>query len=229
MKEQRAFDFIIVGAGSAGCVLANRLTADPATSVLLLEAGGPDKKQEIHIPIAFSKLFKGDCDWAYYTEEQPHLSSRRLYWPRGKVLGGSSSINAMIYTRGNRWDYDHWHQLGNRGWSFSETLPLFRKAENQQRPSAQQGAQGLLSVSDLRSVNPLSKAFVAACQEIGIPRNEDFNGETQEGAGFFQVTQKRGKRHSTAAAYLKPALSRPNLTVQTNAHTTRLLFEGRRA
>jgi len=196
-------------------VLANRLTEDGRTTVALVEAGGPDKKQEIHIPAAFSKLFKSACDWAYYTEAQPQLNNRKLYWPRGKVLGGSSSINAMIYTRGNRGDFDDWQRAGNDGWSASDVEPLFDKT--------------LLGVSSLRTTNPLSDAFLRACEEEGIPRNDDFNGPKQEGAGFFHVTQRGGKRCSCAVAYLNPALRRDNLTVFTQTHTTRVLFEGTRA
>jgi choline dehydrogenase len=224
------FDYIVVGAGSAGCVLANRLSEDPTTSVLLLEAGGPDRKAELHIPAAFSKLFKGPFDWAYYTEEQPTLHKRRLYWPRGKVLGGSSSLNAMIYTRGHRHDFDSWSDLGCRGWGFEDLLPYFKKSENQERgPSEHHATDGPLCVSDLRTVNPLSRAFVDACVEAGMPRNDDFNGAVQEGAGIFQVTQKRGRRHSAADAYLKPALNRPNLTVRTHAQATQILFAANRA
>ncbi len=223
-------DYVIVGAGSAGCVLANRLTEDPSVTVLLLEAGGPDKKQEIGIPAAFSKLFKSSYDWAYYTEAEPHLNNRTLYWPRGKVLGGSSSINAMIYIRGNRRDYDQWRDLGNEGWGFADVLPYFKKAENQERgASTYHGVGGPLNVADLRCINPLSRAFVDAGVEIGLSRILDFNGEEQQAVGFYQVTQKQGKRHSAAAAYLKPVWKRPNLTVRTYAHATRLLFERTRA
>lgn len=215
MKTSDVFDYVVVGAGSAGCVLANRLTADGSASVALVEAGGPDKKQEIHIPAAFSKLFKSPLDWAYFTEEQPNLDNRKLYWPRGKVLGGSSSMNAMIYTRGHRADFDEWERLGATGWGFDDVASAFDRK--------------LVNVCALRTSNPLSHAFVDACEEHGIPRNEDFNGASIEGAGLFHVTQLGGKRHSTAAAYLKPALARKNLTVLTNAHTTRVLFEGTRA
>jgi choline dehydrogenase len=224
------FDYIIVGAGSAGCVLANRLSENPQTTVLLLEAGQPDKKQEIHIPAAWPKLLKSDCDWAYETEAQPHLNQRKLYWPRGKTLGGSSATNAMVYSRANRHDHEQWHQLCGNGWSHDEFLRYYKKAELQQRGADEfHGAEGLLSVSDLRSPHVLSQAFVAACLETGLPHNPDFNGATQEGAGLFQVTQKNGKRHSAAAAYLKPALRRKNLTVLTGTHTTRILFEQQRA
>ncbi|MCA1991818.1 MAG: choline dehydrogenase [Coleofasciculus sp. S288] len=223
------YDYVIVGAGSAGCVLANRLTEDAKTTVLLLEAGEPDRMKAIHIPAAFSKLLKTQYDWAYYTEKQPHLNNRELYWPRGKVLGGSSSLNAMIYIRGNRYDYDRWHKLGNEGWSFSEVLPYFKKAENQERGASEYyGRGGPLNIADLRYINPLSRAFVDACVEVGLPQNRDFNGVQQDGAGFYQVTQKNGTRHSTATAYLKPILHRSNLTIQTNAQVIRIHFEGTR-
>jgi choline dehydrogenase len=226
MKPAAIYDYVMIGAGSAGCVLANRLTEDPQITVLLLEAGGPDRKQEIHIPAAFSKLFKSSCDWAYYTEEQPHLGHRQLYWPRGKVLGGSSSINAMVYIRGHRRDYDDWRDVGNEGWSFSDALPYFKKAQNQERGASDyHGVGGPLNVADLLEINPLSRAFVDAGVEIGLSYNKDFNGPEQEGVGFYQVTQRKGKRHSAADGYLKPALSRPNLTVRTHAHATRLLVE----
>lgn len=220
------YDYVIVGAGSAGCVLANRLTEDPAVSALLLESGGPDTAREFHIPAAFSKLFKGAYDWSYSTEEQEQLKQRRVYMPRGKALGGSSSINTMIYMRGNRYDYDHWSALGNQGWSYAEVLPYFKKAEHQERgASAYHGIGGPLNVADLRCVNPLTHAFVSAGVEIGWSHNPDFNGEEQEGVGVYQVTQKRGQRHSTADAYLKPARQHPNLSVLPRAHVTRLLVE----
>lgn len=224
------YDYIIVGAGSAGCVLANRLTEDPRTSVLLLEAGGPDKKQEIHIPAAFSKLFKTPVDWEYYTEEEPQMANRKMYWPRGKVLGGSSSINAMIYIRGHRHDYDSWREAGNEGWGYADVLPYFKKAENQERgPSEYHGVGGPLNVADLRYVNPLSRAFVEAGKEMGIPENPDFNGAVNEGVGIYQTTQKNGARWSTVNAYLKPALSRRNLTVRTETQVARVVIENGRA
>ncbi|GAC1348452.1 MAG: GMC family oxidoreductase N-terminal domain-containing protein [Ktedonobacteraceae bacterium] len=223
------YDYVIVGAGSAGCVLAHRLTEDPACSVLLLESGGADKAREFHIPAAFGKLFQSEYDWSYYTEEQEHLKQRSIYIPRGKVLGGCSSINAMIYMRGNRYDYDHWCALGNRGWSYADILPYFKKAEHQERgASAYHGVGGPLNVADKRCVNPLTYAFVAAGVELGWPHNLDFNGAEQEGVGVYQVTQKQGQRHSTAEAYLKPARRRRNLTVLPRAHVTRLLFEQQR-
>jgi choline dehydrogenase len=224
------YDYIIVGAGSAGCVLAHRLSEDPSVKVLLLEAGGPDSRREIHIPVAFSKLFQTPCDWAYYTEAEQQLENRKLYWPRGKVLGGSSSINAMIYIRGNRKDYDCWSELGNPGWRFADVLPYFKKSENQQHGSSEyHGAGGPLHVSDLRCVNPLSEAFVEAAIESGYARNPDFNAAAQEGFGVYQVTQQNGRRHSAADAFLRPAMGRPNLKVITAAHASGILFERKRA
>jgi choline dehydrogenase len=224
------YDYIIVGAGSAGCVLANRLTEDPKTKVLLLEAGGQDTPKEIHMPVAFSKLFKGPCDWSYYTEPQEQLGDRRLYWPRGKVLGGCSSMNAMIYIRGHRSDYDRWRDLGNPGWGYSDALEYFKKSEDQENgPSEYHGAGGPLRVSNLRSPNVLSQAFVESAGQTGFPCNPDFNGAMQEGFGLYQVTQRNGQRHSTAAAFLNPVKQRPNLTVRTGVQVFDILFEGRRA
>jgi len=224
------FDYVIVGAGSAGCVLANRLSENPATRVLLLEAGGHDRAREVHIPIAFPKLFKTEHDWNYETEPQARLSGRRLYWPRGKLLGGCSSTNAMIYIRGVPQDYDAWHALGAEGWRFADVLPYFKRAECQERGADPwHGDDGPLSVADPRHVHPLSRAFVAAALECGLPANDDFNGATQEGAGLFQVTQQRGARHSTAAAYLTPARHRTNLTIRTTAQALRILLHDKRA
>ncbi len=220
------YDYIIIGAGSAGCVLANRLTADPHCRVLLLEAGGPDKQTEIHIPAAFNKLFKTAVDWNYMTAPQPHLNNRELYWPRGKVLGGSSSINAMIYSRANALDHDVWEM---DGWRYADLLPYYKKSEHNERLSDSfHGQDGPLNIADLRCVNPLTHEFLAAADACGIPRNDDVNGASQEGLGMFQVTQKNGKRHSAAIAYLKPVLSRPNLKVITQAFVTKLLFDGKR-
>lgn len=219
-------DYVIVGAGSAGCVLANRLTEREDVKVLLLEAGMPDQQMEIHIPIVFAKLFKTPFDWNYNTVSQAKLKNRSLYWPRGRVLGGSSSINAMIYIRGNHLDYDNWKSLGNEGWSFADVLPYFKKSENQERgQSYYHGIGGPLNVADLRTVNPLTTKFVEATKELGFAQNDDFNGATQEGFGNYQVTQKGGKRCSAAVAYLLPALSRPNLIVQTQAQVTKLIIE----
>jgi choline dehydrogenase len=226
----KSYDYIIVGAGSAGCVLAARLTEHLHTRVLLLEAGGPDSAREIRIPAAFSKLFKTAVDWDYSTEPEPHLYNRTLYWPRGKVLGGSSSINAMIYVRGNPADYDRWQALGNPGWGFAGVLPYFKRSEHQERGSSEfHGVGGPIHVADPRCVNPLTRAFLAAASEIGIPSNSDFNGATQEGAGLYQLTQKNAARCSAVDGYLRPALGRPNLTVLTGAHVARVIIEDGRA
>jgi len=197
---------------------------------LLLEAGGAGGAKEIRIPAAFSKLFKTGVDWNYATEPEPYLHERRLYWPRGKVVGGSSAINAMIYIRGNRADYDSWRELGNVGWGFAEVLPYFKKSENQERGASEfHGVGGPVNVADPRYVNPLTRAFLAAAEEIGIARNSDFNGAEQDGAALYQVTQKNGARWSAADGYLQPARERSNLTVLTGAHATRVLMEGKRA
>ena len=224
------FDYVIVGAGSSGCVLAARLSEDPETTVLLLEAGGPDTRAEIHIPAAFSKLFKTDHDWNYTTAPQEHMGGRELYWPRGKTLGGSSSINAMIYIRGHRSDYDEWADMGCDGWSYADVLPYFRKSEDNSRgASAYHGAGGPLRVERPRDAAPVMRAFVAAAGQAGYPETDDFNGPDQEGAGLYDLTQKRGRRHSAAAAFLKRALKRPNLTVWTHAHARRVTFDGLQA
>lgn len=218
------FDYVIIGAGSAGCVLAHRLSANPQHRVLLLEAGGSDWHPFVHMPAGLAQLVRyKSMNWNYETEPEPALHGRRLYWPRGKLLGGSSSINAMCYIRGHRSDYDHWSSLGNRGWSYNEVLPYFRRAEANIRGSSNwHGDQGLLSVEDLRHTNPLSHVFIDAAAQAGYPRNPDFNGATQRGFGFYQVTQKDGARCSTAAGYLAEALERTNLHVQTHAQVERL-------
>jgi len=229
--EAREFDYVIVGAGSAGCVLANRLSADGKHSVLLLEAGPKDTNIWIHVPLGYGKLFKEkSVNWMYQTEPEPELGGRQVFQPRGKVLGGSSSINGLLYVRGQHEDYDRWRQRGNAGWGYDDVLPYFKKAENQQRGGDKyHGVGGPLPVSDLGHPDPLSAAFIDAAAETGLPVNPDFNGATQEGAGFFQTTTQRGRRASTAYSYLRPAKSRGNLHVETSALAQRILFEGRRA
>ena len=231
MSETVEFDYVIVGAGSAGCVLANRLSADGKHSVLLLEAGPRDTNLWIHVPLGYGKLFKEKTvNWMYQTEPEPGLGGRQVFQPRGKVLGGSSSINGLLYVRGQHEDYDRWRQHGNAGWGYDDVLPYFKKAENQQRGGDKyHGVGGPLPVSDWRHADPLSEAFVVAAAETGIPTNPDFNGAGQEGAGFFQTTTRRGRRASTAFSYLRPARGRGNLHVETGALAQRILFEGRRA
>ena len=231
VPDKAHFDYIIVGAGSAGCVLANRLTASGRDRVLLLEAGGPDRNIWIHIPLGYGKLFSNaKVNWLYKTEPEPELNNRQVIQPRGKVLGGSSSINGLLYIRGQHEDFDHWRQLGNAGWAFADVLPYFRRAEDQERGAdALHGAGGHLKVSDVCEPHPLCEAFIEAAQQSGFPRNDDFNGPTQEGAGYFQLTARNGRRWSTAVGYLKEARRRPNLTVVANALATRVLFSGKRA
>ena len=225
------FDYIIVGAGSAGCVLANRLTADGKHSVLLLEAGPRDRNMWIHIPIGYAKLFKNPkVNWMYQTEPEPGLDGRQVFQPRGKVLGGSSSINGLVYIRGQHADYDRWRQLGNVGWSYEDMLPYFKRAENQQRGESEfHGVGGPLYVSNARQSDPLSDAFIEAATQVGIPANNDFNGASQEGAGYYQTTTRNGRRGSTARTYLRAARERANLKIETNALAQRLLFDGKRA
>jgi choline dehydrogenase-like flavoprotein len=220
-------DYVIVGAGSAGCVLAARLSEDPDVSVLLLEAGPPDANQNIHVPLGYLKLARTEVDWDYATAPEPNCNGRRIGLPRGKVLGGSSSVNAMIYIRGNRLDYDGWEVPG---WSWDDLFPYFLKAEDNERGASEWHAVGgPLPVSDQRSGNRISPAFVEAGVEAGLPRNEDFNGAAQDGVGMYQVTQRGGMRASAAVAYLHPAMERPNLTVMPHMHVHRVLFEGERA
>ena len=224
------YDYIIIGAGSAGCVLANRLSENPDTKVLLLEAGPRDWHPFIHMPAGLAKLVnRKGVNWDYDTAPEPHLDNRTLWWPRGKVLGGSSSINAMCYIRGVARDYDEWGQMAT-GWHWDSVLPYFRRAEGNTRGAdALHGADGPLTVSDLRHHNPLSDVFIQAGQQAGIGGNHDFNGLQQEGLGLYQVTQRDGARCSSAVAYLAPIRSRPNLTVHTGAMVSRITFDGRRA
>jgi len=242
MAEPILADFIIVGAGSAGCVLANRLSADGKARVLLLEAGGDDRPTKnpgqfmsnlmIHVPVGYSQTLKDPkVNWLYPTEPDPGTGGRVHVWPRGKVLGGSSSINGLLYIRGQHSDYDGWRQLGCEGWGWDDVSPYFRRAEHQERKGLDEhhGVGGPLNVSDVTQKHEVSDAVVEACVEAGIPRNPDVNGADQEGVCYYQLTVKNGQRCSAAVAYLHPAMGRPNLEVQTNALTTRVLFDGKRA
>jgi choline dehydrogenase-like flavoprotein len=224
------YDYVIVGAGSAGCVLANRLSEDPSVRVLLLEAGGRDRSPNIKIPAAFAKQFHTKLDWDYATEPEPHVDARSLYVPRGKSLGGSSSMNAMLYVRGRPLDYDTWEAQGASGWGYRDVLPYFIKSEDNERgPSEFHGAGGPLKVSEQRSPRPMNRRFLAASAAVGIPQIADYNGPEQDGASMFQVTQLRGARFSAADAFLRPALSRPNLELRTRASVLGIALQGTRA
>jgi len=224
-------DFVIVGAGSAGCVMAARLSEDPNTSVILLEAGGNDSNMWIHIPLGFGKTFADKrVNWCYETEPDPGAGNRKIFWPRGKVLGGSSSINGMVYIRGQHEDFDMWRQMGNTGWSSTDVLPYFKRAEHQTRgPDEFHATGGPLCVSDVQEGHPICEAFIRACNEAGYKRNDDFNGKDQDGVGYHQTTINNGRRCSTAVGYLHPAMKRPNLRVVTHALTQKIVFEGKRA
>ena len=225
------YDFVIVGGGTAGCVLANRLTADGRHRVLLLEAGPPDRYVWIHIPIGYAKtMFHPVYNWGFYTDPDPGMDGRRIYWPRGRGLGGSSSINGLIYVRGQPEDYDRWAAAGNRGWGWRDVLPYFIRSEGNQRGAgAAHGADGPLACSDIGEPHELIEAIIDGAGELGVPRTDDFNGGVQEGVGYYQLFTKNGLRCSTAVGYLRPARGRTNLTVLTDAQATRILFEGTRA
>ena len=221
------YDYVIVGAGSAGCVLAARLSEDPDVTVCLIEAGPADASPNIHVPAGAAKLFRTQLDWDYDSHNEPFCENRRIYLPRGRVLGGTSSMNGMIYTRGNRRDYDSWDQPG---WSYDELLPYFKRSEDNERGASEyHGVGGPLSVSENRSRNPMSDAFIAAAIDAGYPANDDFNGAAQDGFGYYQVTQRDGMRCSSAVAYLRPAIDRPNLTVKTGVQVHRVIMADGRA
>jgi choline dehydrogenase len=227
---ETGYDYIIVGSGSAGSVLANRLSAKPEVKVLLLEAGGSDKSFFVRMPAGIASLAGPRFNWGYETAPQPAMNGRRMYWPRGRLVGGSSSVNAMVYMRGQPADYDHWRQLGNAGWSYDDVLPLFKKSERNERLHDEfHGTDGPLNVAERPYTNPLSHVFVEAAQQAGLPFNPDFNGAVQLGCGLFQVTQKNGARWSAASAYLHPVAARENLTIVTKAQATRVLIENGRA
>jgi len=224
------YTYIVVGSGAAGCVVANRLSADPAHCVLLLEAGGRDWNPLIHVPIGFTKLTTPDVNWGFSTVPQPQMNNREMWYPQGRVLGGSTSINAMIYIRGHRLDYEEWQSLGNKGWGYDDVLPYFRKSENNERlNNLYHGTGGDMNVTQQIQTNPLTKAFVRACQEIGIPFNADVNGAEQDGVTFYDVTQRNARRESSATAFLRPAKDRPNLTTRTRAQTVKIIVENGRA
>ncbi len=227
---KNVFDYIVVGAGAAGCAVANRLSEDPEVTVAILEAGGKDSNPLIHMPAGFTKLTSDDVNWGFKTVPQPQVNNREMHYPQGRTLGGSTSINAMIYIRGHRSDYDEWRDLGNEGWGYDDVLPYFKKSENNERfVNEFHGHGGPLNVADQTQHNPMTRAFVRSAQEAGIPYTPDHNGAQQEGVSYYQVTQRNVRRESAATAFLKPARNRKNLTVITRATATKVLMEGNRA
>ena len=226
----KRYTHIVVGAGAAGCVVAARLSEDPSNRVLLLEAGGPDRNPLIHMPAGFTKLTSPDVNWGFSTVPQPELNDRRMHYPQGRTLGGSTSINAMIYIRGHRLDYDEWRDLGNEGWGYDGVLPYFVRSENNERlVNEYHGTGGPLNVTEQVGHNPLTKGFVRAVQSLGVPFSHDFNGAEQDGVGYYDVTQRNVRRESSATAFLRPNRKRRNLTIATHATATKVLVEGGKA